>query len=222
MADIFREVDEDLRRESAEKLWRKYGTFIVAVAVVLVLATAGWVGWREWREAQLNADGARLAQAVEAAQSGRTDEAADVLASVAAGGSASYPMLARLQLAALRAGNGDHAGAAEIYRAIAEDGSARAPYRDLAIVMLALHGLESEDPQALIARLEPLVAASPLRFSAIELTALLHHRAGDLAKARETVNLLREEGPAVPPPMQDRADRLYRIFGGDAQPAVAG
>ncbi|MFN4087679.1 MAG: tetratricopeptide repeat protein [Alphaproteobacteria bacterium] len=222
MADIFREVDEDLRRESAEKLWRKYGTFIIAAAVALVLATAGWVGWREWSESRLAADGLRFAEAVESARTGQADAASDTLTTIADRGAGDYPLLARLRLAALRADAGDAAGAIALYRSVADDGSARAPYRDLAIVMLAMHGLDSEDPQALLARLQPLLAASHMRFSAMEMTALLHHRAGDDAQALEVLTRLLDAGAAVPEPMRDRAQRLRRILGGEAQGTVAG
>jgi len=222
VADIFREVDEDLRRESAEKIWQRYGVYIVAAVLLVVVATAGWVGWREWHESQLRADGARFAQALQSAEAGKADPATATLDALAADGVASYPLLADLQLAAIQADKGDQAAAVETYRRIADDAEVRAPYKDLAIVMLALHGFETEDPQALIERLQPLVAASPLRLSAIELTALLHHRTGDDAKALESLQRLRDEAPGLPPPMRDRVERLYRIFGGETQTTVAG
>lgn len=221
MADIFREVDEDMRRESAERIWRKYGTYIVAAVVVVVLATAGWVGWREWRESRLQADGARLAEAVQVAAAGNGDAAVAALDSLASDGAAGYPLLAELRLAAIQAERGDTAAAVQTYRRLADDTNVRAPYKDLAIVLLALNGLETEDPQDLIRRLDPLAAASPLRFTAMELTAILHHRAGDDAKARDTLADLRDEAQ-LPPPMRDRVERLYRIFGGEPQASVAG
>jgi hypothetical protein len=222
VADIFREVDEDLRRESAERIWQKYGTYIVAAALLVIVATAAWVGWREWRESQLQADGARFAQALQSAEAGNVDPATATLDALAASGVASYPLLAELQLAAVQAEQGDTAAAVAVYRRIADDDSVRAPYKDLAVVLLALHGFETEDPQALIERLQPLTASSPLRFSAIELTALLHHRAGDDAKALESLSVLRDESAELPLPMRDRVDRLYRIFGGATQTTVAG
>ena len=222
MADIFREVDEDLRRESAERIWQKYGTYIVAAALLVIVATAGWVGWREWRESQLHADGARFSQALQSAEAGNVDPATVTLDALAGDGAGGYPLLAELRLAALQAEQGDTASAVDTYRRIADDASVHAPYKDLAVVLLALHGFETEDPQALIGRLQPLIASSPLRFSAIELTALLHHRAGDEAKALESLSVLRDESAELPMPMRDRVDRLYRIFGGSAQTTVAG
>ena len=45
MADIFNEVDEAVRRERLEKIWQRYGTWIVAGAVLIVAAVGGWRGY---------------------------------------------------------------------------------------------------------------------------------------------------------------------------------
>ncbi|MDB5641378.1 MAG: hypothetical protein JWN07_695, partial [Hyphomicrobiales bacterium] len=37
MADIFREIDEELRRDKAAKVWDRYQKPIVALAVLIVL-----------------------------------------------------------------------------------------------------------------------------------------------------------------------------------------
>ena len=50
MSDIFREVEEDVRRERLEKIWKAYGTYIV-VAIVLLFAGIG--GWQFWQRHEL-------------------------------------------------------------------------------------------------------------------------------------------------------------------------
>ena len=47
MSDIFREVEEDVRRERLEKLWKAYGNYAIAG---LVLLFAGIGAWRDRRE----------------------------------------------------------------------------------------------------------------------------------------------------------------------------
>jgi hypothetical protein len=42
MSDIFQEVEEDVRRERYEKLWKKYGNYIIALAVLIVAGVAAW------------------------------------------------------------------------------------------------------------------------------------------------------------------------------------
>ena len=45
MADIFHEVEEDLRRDQAAAIWNKYGNYIIGAALLLVLAVAAHWGW---------------------------------------------------------------------------------------------------------------------------------------------------------------------------------
>ena len=40
MADIFREVDEELQQERAAKLWSKYGGWVIAISLAVVLGVA--------------------------------------------------------------------------------------------------------------------------------------------------------------------------------------
>ena len=40
MSDIFREIDEELRRDNLLKLWQRYGRYVIGV-VVLALLIAG-------------------------------------------------------------------------------------------------------------------------------------------------------------------------------------
>ena len=42
MADVFDEVSEDLRRERALKLWKKFAPLLGGAAIAIVLATAGY------------------------------------------------------------------------------------------------------------------------------------------------------------------------------------
>jgi hypothetical protein len=42
MADIFREIDEDVRRDRAIDFWKRHGNLIIGLALLAVLATAGW------------------------------------------------------------------------------------------------------------------------------------------------------------------------------------
>ena len=42
MADIFQEVDEEVRREQFKKLWQRYGNYIIAACILIVVAAAAW------------------------------------------------------------------------------------------------------------------------------------------------------------------------------------
>src|ERR1700722_11327491 len=49
---IFQEIDEDLERQRMEALWKRYGGWIIAAAVIVVLGTASYTAWQSWRTGQ--------------------------------------------------------------------------------------------------------------------------------------------------------------------------
>ena len=51
MDQFTREVDEEYRRDQMAALWKRWGTLIVGVLVVVVVGVAGWTFW-EGRERQ--------------------------------------------------------------------------------------------------------------------------------------------------------------------------
>src|SRR5260221_11915817 len=77
MSDIFREIDEDLRRDNFAKLWQRYGQYVVGLAVIVILVTAAAVGWREYQSRVQRAESVRYAAAVELAQKNQLGRAAD-------------------------------------------------------------------------------------------------------------------------------------------------
>ena len=70
MSDIFQEVEEDVRRERYEQIWKKYGNYIIAAAAVVVLAVAGYQAWQRYDLSQRQQVSDRLRQASQAVQTG--------------------------------------------------------------------------------------------------------------------------------------------------------
>ncbi len=50
MSDILKEVDDALRRERMEKMWKEYGHFVLGFILFVILATAVYSGWSAWNE----------------------------------------------------------------------------------------------------------------------------------------------------------------------------
>ncbi|MBR46221.1 MAG: hypothetical protein CMM31_07040, partial [Rhodospirillaceae bacterium] len=61
MADIFREVDEDIRHERYEKLWKRYRWWLLGVVVALIAAVAAYVIIDEQNESLRREEGLRFA-----------------------------------------------------------------------------------------------------------------------------------------------------------------
>ncbi len=47
-----REVNDELRQDQIKGLWNRFGNIVIAVAVLIVLGTAGYRGWEYWRDRQ--------------------------------------------------------------------------------------------------------------------------------------------------------------------------
>jgi hypothetical protein len=214
MSDIFREIDEELRRDNLGKLWTRYGAYVIGLAVLVVVATAGVVGWREYQARAQRAESVHYAAALELARKNQIAQAADAFMQLAQGAGGGQAVLARLEAAALRAKAGDEPAAIAAYKTLAIDGSVDAVYRDLAALLAALHELPTADPKAVIAELAPLTADdNPWRWSAREITALAHLKAGDRAAAHDIYQKLADD-LAAPQALRARAAEMTAALGG--------
>ncbi len=211
---IFKEVDEELRQDKHAKLWAKYGNTVLAACGVLVLSVAGFQGWKTYDINRKTEDSALFASAMRAVENGKADQAAGILAKLATEGTAGYAVLARFNQAALMVKKSNLSAAAAAYYVIANDTGIDREFRDLALVLSALHGVDNGDPNILTQRLADLLgSASPWRFSAKEITALLASRMGDKAKAGKLFKELADDASA-PSGIRARAAEMTAIFGG--------
>lgn len=214
LTEIFREIDEELRLEKLQRVWRRYGALIIALILGLVLGTAAYVGWRNYMEYRQMERARDFAAAVDQAAQAEDPAAAAAAFAGVTEGDDGFAALARLQQAAAEQRAGNPGAAAAIYESIAGDADLEAQFRDLAVILLALNSVDSADPDELIARLAPLTAPdNPWRYSAQELTALLALRKGDAARAREILTALSQD-PGTPAGLQQRAGELLAGVGG--------
>ena len=83
MSDIFREVEEDVRRERLEKLWKQYGDYVIAGVAVIVVGVAGYKLWQHYEAQQLAKASVAYSAAIELSNGDRNTEAAQVFAKIA-------------------------------------------------------------------------------------------------------------------------------------------
>ena len=197
MTDFIQEVDEDLRHERYKRLWDKYGKFVVAAMVVLVVGIAGSVAYRDWQKSKRAEDTRKLVQAVELSA---TDPklGPDALASLAKSASSGVGTLARLHQAATLARSGEVPKAIEIYDQIAADGSVDQVFRDLGVLLAAQHRADGPEAAAAALKLAPLIQdTNPWRHPALELTAVIALGQGDKARARDIFRRLADDEAAA-------------------------
>lgn len=204
---LIREVDEELRHEQFEQLWKKHGNLAIGAAVALVLAVAGWQGWNAWQTKQRAAAGGQFTAAMQSLQQGNRDEAMAQLGKVAAEGTAGYQTLADFKLADLKLAAGDRDAAIALFERIAA-GRGDELYRDLAKLKAAYLKLDSAEPSAVEASVAPLAAeSSPWRHSAREIQALAAAKRGDQARAVELFSKIADD-PAAPQGVRARAAEM--------------
>jgi len=206
LADIFQEIDEDLRRDRMAKLWARYGKYAIGVAILIVAATAAGVVYKNWREQQYQAAGLKYAEAAFALRDGDKAKAVGGFEALAAQDKSGYGLLARVQAAALKAKGDDKAGGLAALNAIAADGSIDQAYRDLATVLAGLYSVDEAKPDEVIGRMKPLTEGA-WRYTALEVTALAQLKAGDKAAALKTYQGLADDLGA-PASLRSRATEI--------------
>ncbi len=151
MSDVFREVDEEVRRQRASEFWKRYGTIVMVVVAVIVVGIGGWRLWDYWQDRQAAALGDRYAAAIALAEGGDPEGAQAAFVALSDESLGGYPILARLAAAAEQARAGDVEGAADAYRAIADE--ADQPLADLARLRAAYLMVGRDDADAIMAAL---------------------------------------------------------------------
>jgi hypothetical protein len=211
VADIFQEVDEEVRRERLTKLWKRYGNYIIALCVFVIVAVGGWRGYEWWEGKRAAEAGAAFEQAVTLAESGKQQEAEAAFAKIASDGTAGYRVLARLREAAALAAT-DRAAAVKAYDEIAADRGAGQVIQDLATLRAGYLLVDTASYGDMRKRLEPLTGSGrTFRYSARELLALSAWKGGDMAAARQWADLIMTD-PLTPPDARSRAEVLSELI----------
>ncbi len=211
MSDIFQEVDEEVRREQLKKLWERYGTYLVALCILIVAGVAAWRAYDWWENKQAVQSGAAFEQAVTLAEAGKHQEAEAAFAKLASDGTAGYRILARLREAAQLAPT-DKKAAVAAYDQIAADGSAGQVIQDLAAVRSGILLVDTAPYSEIRTRIEPLTAANrTFRHSAREILALSAWKSGDMTAARQWTDTIMSD-PQSPAGTRSRAEVLGELI----------
>ncbi len=212
MSDIFKEVDEDLRREQLKRLWDRFGPFVIGLAILIVVATAGYRGWIYWQEKQAQATGDRYLAALNLADQGKHDQAITALKAIVANGSGSYPVLAELRIAAEMAVTGDSKGALAEYDTIAAKSGVPDDIKALARLRAAALLVDTSSLADLEKRLSDLAGTGNVwRHNARELLGLAAWRNGDFELARKYFNEIDKDQEA-PADLRQRAQMMLSLI----------
>jgi hypothetical protein len=213
VSDIFREVDEEVRREQLKKLWDRYGNYVVVAAVLLVAAVAAWRAYMWWEAKKAAETGAAFEAAATLAEAGKRGEAEAAFAKIAADGTAGYRHLARMREAAELA-QSDAKAAIAAYDQIAADRAVGPVLQDLAALRAAALLIDTGALQEAQRRLEPLAANDrTFRHTAREFLVLAAWRAGDATVAKRWSDLIMTDAQ-TPAATRSRVEMLMALGAG--------
>lgn len=211
MADIFQEVDEEVRRERFAQLWKQYGNLVIAACILVVLGVGAWRGYEWWQNKKAGESGVAFENAVMLAQAGKHQEAEAAFAKLASDGTAGYRTLSRLREAAQLEPT-DKSAAIKAYDALAADNSVGPVIQQLAAVRAGYLLVDTAPYSEMRTRLEPLTAADKIyRHSARELLALSAWKSGDSKAVKQWTGMIISD-PLSPDGTRSRAAVLSELI----------
>ncbi len=219
MADIFDEVNEEMRAERTRALLRRWGVLGGFVLLLVLAGVGGWEAW-QWQQSRHSAAAAgpflaamRTADALAPGDTAGRAKAADAFAAVAKTAPPGYRTLAELREAALRWDAGDKPAAFARWDSVSREGQVPPALRDLGALLWAQHSVDAGDPAAIAARTSVLEQpGNPWRPLAQEVDALVALRLGDKAKATKLLSGIAVD-PAAAQGLRGRAGGMLTLLG---------
>ena len=101
MTDIFNEIDEDIRRERYQKLWKTYGKFLILTIVVFFVAVAVYIAWSNYLDNVRKNEGEIFSSSLEMIEKESWDTASLKLSNLYKSSSSGYRALSKLQHASI-------------------------------------------------------------------------------------------------------------------------
>jgi hypothetical protein len=209
LTDIFREVEEEVRRERFEKIWKQYGDYIIVGAAALAIAVAGFELWQRYEENRRTTASAEYDAAVQLAST-NPPAAIAALEKIAATAPAGYAKLAKFAEADALLVTGDRDRAVSLYESLGSDGD---ELIGSAARLRAAWAIVEFAPRSAVEKLvTPLIDPnSAWRFMAREVLAYTDYRTGDHAKAGHEFEALSSDTKA-PRQLRARATAMAALI----------
>jgi hypothetical protein len=211
---IFREVDEDVRRDRMEAVWKRYGGIAAGIAVLIVAIVAGSVWWKDFQKSEREQQGGQFEAAQVMLAEGNFANAAAAFDKLAAEGNSGYQVLAAIQAAEARVEAGEGDAALSAYDRMVANGTGTDRQKDVLRMKAALLALELKGGEAALERLGNLTDGdSPFRNVAREIKASALLGNGDREGAIAELKAISEDADASAA-QRDRVSRFLLSLGG--------
>mgnify|MGYP001297655060 CR=1 FL=1 len=170
MSDIFNEIDEDIRRERYQKLWKTYGKFLILAIVVFFVFCAIYITWSNYLDNLRQREGEIFSNSLEMIENDSWETASLKLSNLYNSSTSGYRSLAKLQHASILVKNNKLDEAIIIYMDLINDEKSNQIYRDLARYFIVIHSFDTAKDSELKENLSYLLnEGNPWYYSAREL-----------------------------------------------------
>ena len=208
MADIFDEVNEDLKRDQMQQLWSRFGKYVILAVSIVVLGVGGRQGYTTWKGHEAATAATLYHNAL------RASDLKTALMAELDQLSPGYAMLAKFRIAAAQASAEDYSAAEKNYLALSTDPAVKQLYQQAALLLSVMNAPVSRSADELAKRLAVLEGeAGPWQAMALEQSASLALRAGDRKTAIAKYTTLAGLSD-IPPGVRQRADQMLKILDG--------
>lgn len=185
--EFIREVDEDIRQKQINDLWKKYGKFVIGIAVGIVVIVAGRAVYTSIIESKYSEQATLYSQAINMNQA----EISSALDPLLNSDVEAYEILATFKKAEIAIANNDRAGAVKILDQFSESTSVAQIYKEMAIIQAALLELDTVSVDQIRSRLSLILnSESKYQYFASEIMALSELKAGDSGAAKSRLEAL--------------------------------
>jgi hypothetical protein len=215
--DVFmREVDEALRQDQMQDVFKRYGLPIVGVVAAALLGLGGYLWWQHDQKQSAEKYGEELVMALDHLEAGNLATADKQLAPIAEDGDGASAISAKLARAGIALQQKRREEAIAIYSEVAADEDAPQPFRDLATIREVAAGFDKMKPQDVVDRLKPLAApGNPWFGPAGELLGMAYLKQGkDELAGPLFAKIARDE--ESPDSLRARTRQLAGLLGVDA------
>ena len=187
--EFIREVDEDLKQEKNEQLWKKLLPYIISITVGIIIFTSGYVFWDNYSNNVKQQLGDDFTAAVELANEEDLDAALLALDRIVDKGSDGYVTLSKMKKASLLIESGNLEDGLDIYLDL-EQNAVDQSFRDISTILFVLNSIDTKNSDLLLQKLIPLEKSKIWKSSALELMAFIYLKKSDNVKAIEIFRTL--------------------------------
>jgi len=198
MSELFKEIEDDIKQEKFEKLWRSFGRVMVWASIGLVVVTVGFVLWQNNSQNAAEAKTAQLLRGIDRLQIEDYKGAAPIFSALTDEDNSPYYAIAMLRKAQAQELSGDKEGAEKTY------------------AVLAKHDGDLAEIAKLKGKIDNVAPNSPFYYSLLEYKAWQLLGEGKKADAAENFkNLANDE--KTPKTIAERAGEVLRTIAPEKQ-----